>query len=660
MTGKTQAFNNRFFSIAFMIRDSFDEYPPEHHCNPDTNYNGVKRACEMLDKAIAQARLDRPELPKHMPSVHGLGCPPTKPEFAEFIKDRLARGDDLGVFNTSDKYEIAKSLGVDSDSIVTQVGNWEPEEEPWLTWRAVQDGIKVQFRAVLEGDSLIGETCDLGHNWEGHPFFPYYVQVRPDDPRMSAMTNRELRDSRAPLELSWLTRTPWSEYDRMCFQYSFHTGDVQIGGAPRCEAGSIQFWRNEVEQWEKNLEAGLIPYAQISICLEGVNMSRDNELRLFQDLVEYLLDRGWIPVTGREFSEWYSERWPSPETPNQLIVFNDTSRQPDGQYIVPPWVDRPQSTVTSDMGSVLVAETKYFRVIDHQHRMSPFMEVAYELEAPNLYVAGYAGHDSRDRENRDGIHNANTFADGTGFIGDPDSLPVTAATGNALFWGNDPHRGIEAKWDYFACELGVEPDARNRCYSLLIDGKDVQFAAEFDSAKPYGEFFDLIRTDEFVSWKKRIMAQVGGEAIPIVISHHIEGKNHQIEYIDESDKLSNRKLELVFRPHFYQGWLLNQELNVYGYVPGMVDAFEYRVDNETDTIADVDVPQDIENRFLLIYHSDPHHVEMSRMLDIKLPKSAEKVTFVDKAGGWQYVEARVQLTELAPFTLRYKRMDPLG
>lgn len=657
---KASAFNNRFFSIAFMIRDGKGEYPPEHHCNPESNYNGIKRACEVLDKLIAEARAKRPELPQHIPAVHGLGCPPTKPEFAAFIKDRLAKGDDLGIFHTPTKYEIAKSLGVDPDTIVTQVGNWEPEEEPELTWQAVQDGIQVQFRAVMEGDSLIGETCDLGHNWEGRPAFPYYVQVRSENPRMSAMTNRELRDSRAPLELSWLTRTAWSEYDRLCFQHSFHTGDVTIGGCPRCEPGNIWFWKNEIEQWEKNLREGLMPYAQISICLEGINMSRDNELQLFSDLVEYLLDLGWIPVTGKQFYDWYFEQWPSPETPTQLFISDDTTRNPEGKFIVPPWVDRPYSIETVDMGNILIAETKYFRVIDHQHRLSPFMEVGYELETPNLYVAGYAGHDSRDKSIRDDIHNADTFADGTGFVGDPDALPVTAGHGSALFWGNDPHRGIEAKWDHFAEKLGVEPDARNRCYSLLIDGEDVQFPAEFDSANPYGEFFALVRSEEAVSWKKRVQAQVGSEVIPIVISHRIEGKTHQVEYIDESGKLAGRKLELVFRPHFYQGWLLNQELNVFGYISGMSEAFEYRVDNEAEQIVEVAVPKDIERPYLLIYHNDPVRTQMSRILDIELPASADKVVFVDKPLGGQYVEVRVPLTELAPFTMRYKRMDPLG
>jgi len=127
-----------------------------------------------------------------------------------------------------------------------------------------------------------------------------------------------------------------------------------------------------------------------------------------------------------------------------------------------------------DQGQILIAETKHFRVVDHQHRLSPMMEVAYDLEAPNLYAAGYAACNPRAEGTREENQGGNTFTDGTGRVRDTDQLWVTATTGNALFWGNDPHRGMPAKREFLVAKLGVPADAaRNRGYTLLVDGKDI-------------------------------------------------------------------------------------------------------------------------------------------------------------------------------------------
>ena len=87
------------------------------------------------------------------------------------------------------------------------------------------------------------------------------------------------------------------------------------------------------------------------------------------NLAEMLYQRGWQPVTGEQFLSWYSQRWPSPNTPAKIIVFNDTAREPDGKFHRAE-LDKTNVEI-QDMGQILMAETKYFRIMDHQHRLSP-------------------------------------------------------------------------------------------------------------------------------------------------------------------------------------------------------------------------------------------------------------------------------------------------
>ena len=665
---------NKFFSIAWLIRDfpdSTSEYG--NWVNGETNYEGLKRASDIMDKCIAKARKKRPDLPKYMPQSIGLYNIPTKKEYGDLIKDRIAKGSEIGYSNAAidnRKGEIEKYFEMPPNSINAWVGTWEAEEDPWTTKSAVENNINVQFNAVLEGDSIIGETIDLGHNWEGRPFMPYYTQFRPDNPNMSAKTNRELRETNAPLDLFWLTRSPWSEYDRHCFQYSFHLGDVRVGRGKylRCTPDNIWFWRNEIDQWQKNLDKGYTPYSHISVCLEGeltakdvdVNLigkeGRDGNLMMLEKLCDYLLENGWTPVTGTQFYNWYSSKWPCPETPNVALYFNDTSKDPDGKYNTPQWAT-PEAE-SEDMGNIFIAETKYFRIIDHQHRLSPFMEVAYELETPNLFAAKYAGHDARTGD-IGSLHGGSTFADGTGFIGDPKQLAVTAATGNALFWGNDPHRNVLVKWDVMAKKLGVEPLTKYRCYSVAIDGKDIQFPDVWDGKSPYGEIFDIVRNDKTVSWKKRITFNLDGKPTQLVITHRLIGKEHKIGFIDEKGALDGRKIELVFRPFFYPGWLLDQENLVYGKAPGINTPFSYKTDNPSDIKYKVNLKKKYGNKFS-IYHDNPDVPEMGRSVEITLPTWATAVTFVDTAGSNQFVEARVDMSRLAgEISLRYKRLKPL-
>jgi hypothetical protein len=493
------------------------------------------------------------------------------------------------------------------------------------------------------------------------------VQVRPDQPWLSSVTNRELREKNAPLDLFWLTRTPWSDYDRYCFGYSFHLGDVLGAKEPRVRPGNIWFWKNEISQWEANLKAGHIPYAHLSVCMECCMTAPElpypsyqppERWRMIGELADELLQRGWKPVTGEAFRSWYAHRWPSPESPAQVLVFNDTSRDPEGKYFT------VEGEATQDMGQILIAETKYFRIVDHQHRLSPFHEIAYELECPNLYPAGYAARDIRTEEERkEPNHLSKTWTDGKGTVGGPNPLRTSATTGNALFWGNDPHRGVPSKWEALAPGLGVPADApKNRGYTLLVNGKDVQFPEKLDLEKPYGEFFDVRRTEDSVDWKKRVRFQHNGKDVSLVIAHRIEGKQHHVDFQDETGALQGAKLELAFRPFFYPAWLKDQERMVYATTSGMTgEAFAYQTDNAED----IDRRQPLDSPlvtapFLKIYHCDPARLEMARMVDISLPPGKTKaVSFLDPKGSWIWTEARAELDSLAGFTLRYRRLDGL-
>ncbi|MBO4548953.1 MAG: hypothetical protein J5758_07035, partial [Abditibacteriota bacterium] len=398
---------DKYFSVAWLIRDfPGNDAPPGHWINSETNYKGLTNADQIFTECLERARKDRPDLPRYMPQTIGLYNAPTTEKYGNIIRRMLRRGNcELGVANAIPDQRIKEISDYFDGFPVTANLNWELEEKPEFTKYFAGFGVKTQFNAVLEGDSLIGETIDLGHNWEGRPFMPYYTQMRSEDPQKSCKTNRELRETDAPLDLFWLTRSPWSEYDRYCFQYSTHPGDVLVGPGSRKRAypDNIWYWENEIKEWENNLEKGYIPYAHISIALEGEliadPMSDTDDRRIKQailkDLVDLLLSRGWKPVASLDFLKWYSEKWPCPEAPNSVIYFNDTAREPDGRYFTPAWSYVTEDRETSDMGHIFIAETKYFRVCEHQHRLSPFMETAYELECPNLYAQKHAGHDPR-------------------------------------------------------------------------------------------------------------------------------------------------------------------------------------------------------------------------------------------------------------------------
>ena len=652
----------RFFSMVLFVMVD-ESQPRDHWANADLNFSGLKNGCEMLDASISKA-LGKPSV---FPVVIVLIDLPKKPEVIEFLKKRVAAGNQIGVQEPDKRAAVANALGISPDELTVQAVNWNHGEKPERTMLEVQSGLRTKFDAVLEGDSLIGETIDLGHNWEGRPFFPYYVQMRPDQPWLSAMTNRELREKNAPLDLLWLTRTPWSDYDRLCFTYSFHLSDSQIWKQPRIRPGDIWFWKNEIRQWEANLASGNIPFAHLSIGHECCNVApeyrtehqAEGQSKMLGELADKLLQNGWKPVTGEQFRTWYASNWPSPEAPAQVLLFNDTSRNPEGKYFT------VQGEETQDMGNILIAETKYFRVVDHQHRLSPFHEIAYELESPNLMAASYAAHDIRtEAERTEENHMARLWTDGTGQVGDPRQIRTSSTTGNALFWGDDPHRGIPSKWETLAPSLGVPADApKNRGYTLIVDGRDVQFPEKLDLAKPYGEFFDVQRTDDSVSWKKRVRFQHNGKEVSLVIAHRLHGKEHTVDLKDETNALNGAKLELAFRPHFYQAWLKDQERMVYGTTSGMkAEAFAYKTDNADDVEKRIELDSPLVTApFLKLYHCDPTRLEMARMVDISLPAGKTKaIRFIDQKGSWIWTEARVELDSLAGFTLRYRRLDGLG
>jgi len=648
----------RFFSMVFLAMMD-DASPRESWTNTDLNLSGLKTGCEMLDASLSKS-LGKPSV---FPVVIIICSIPQKPEVIEFIKMRHRLGNQIGVNSHHARLPLAQALDIPPSEITVQGSNWGEEQLPERTMNEVSAGIHSKFDGIFEGDSLVGESINLGHNWEGRPFFPYYVQVRPDQPGLSAVTNRELREQNAPLDLLWITPSPWTNYDRLSFHYSFHLSCAQQGKAPRIETGNIWFWKNELREWEKNQDAGNIPFAHLSIAHACNNTAPEHisrtKFQVLGELADELLQNGWKPVTGEQFRTWYATRWPAPETPPQVLLFADTARTPEGNYLT---VDGEE---TQDMGNILLAETKYFRVVDHQHRLSPVHEVAYELESPHLMAASYAGHDSRTEAERTGVSPPpKIWSDGTGSVGALDQSRTSSLTGNALFWGDDPHRGIPSKWETLAPSLGVPADApKNRGYTLIVDGRDVQFPEKLDLAKPYGEFFDIQRTEDSVSWKKRVCFQHNGKDVSLVIAHRLHGKEHTVDLQDETGALAGAKLELAFRPHFYQAWLKDQERMVYGTTSGMkAEAFSYQTDNAEDIEKRVELDSSLVTApFLKLYHCDPARLEMARMVDISLPAGAAKaVRFIDPKGSWIWTEARVELDSLAGFTLRYRRLNGLA
>ncbi len=647
----------RFFSMVFLAMMD-DSLPRGNWANTDLNFSGLKTGCEMLDGSLSKF-LGKPSV---FPVVIILGSVPQKPEVIDFLQTRIAAGNQIGVNSYHTRPLLAQALGIPESEISVQGSNWDHEQLPERTKNEVSAGILTKFDAVFEGDSLVGESINLGHNWEGRPFFPYYVQVRPDQPGNSAVTNRELRERNAPLDLLWTTPSPWTSWDRFSFHYSFHLSCAQQGSVPRIATGNIWFWKNELRQWEANLDAGNIPFANLSIAHACNNVAPEHisrtKFQVLGELTDELLQNGWKPVTGEQFRAWYASRWPAPETPSQVLLFADTSRTPEGKFLT---VDGEE---TQNMGNILVAETKYFRVVDHQHRLSPLQEIAYELESPHLMSAGYAGHDSRTEAERTGANPPpKIWSDGTGSVDAPDQSRTSSATGNALFWGEDPHRGIPSKWEALAPALGVPAEApESRGYTLLVDGRDLLFPEKLDLAKPYGEFFDIRRTEDSVSWKKRVRFQHNGKNVSLVIAHRLHGKEHTVDLLDETGALAGAKLELAFRPHFYQAWLKDQERMVYGTTSGMkAEAFRYQIDNADDIEKRVELDSPLVTApFLKLYHCDPARLEMARMVDISLPAgNAKAVRFLDEKGSWIWTEARVELQKLDCFTLRYRRLDGL-
>ena len=635
-----------------------DSLPRDHWANTDLNFSGLRTGCEMLDASLSKS-LGKPSVFPIVIIVSGI---PKKTEVVEFLKMRHRAGNQLGVNSHQARLPMAQALGISTSEITVQGSNWENEQLPERTMNEVSSGILTKFDAIFEGDSLVGESINLGHNWEGRPFFPYYVQMRPDQPWLSATTNRELREGNAPLDLLWITPSPWTDYDRLSFHYAFHLSCAQAGKAPRIQTGNIWFWKNELRQWEKNLDAGNIPYAHLSIAHACNNVAPEHisptKFRVLGELADELLQNGWKPVTGEQFRSWYASRWPAPEAPAQVLLFADTSRTPEGEYFT---VDGEE---TQDMGNILIAETKYFRVVDHQHRLSPFQEIAYELESPHLMAAGYAGHDSRTEAERTGVNQPpKIWSDGTGSVGAPDQARTSSTTGNTLFRGDDPHRGIPSKWETLAPSLGIPADApKNRGYTLIVDGRDVQFPEKLDLANPYGEFFDVERKDDTVSWKKRVHFQHKGKKVSLVIAHLLLGKEHTVDLKDETGALNGAKLELAFRPHFYQAWLKDQERMVYGTTSGMkAEAFSYQTDNADDIEKRIELDSPLVTApFLKLYHCDPTRLEMARMLDISLlAGKAKAVRFIDPKGSWIWTEARAELNCLVGFTLRYRRLNRL-
>jgi hypothetical protein len=289
------------------------------------------------------------------------------------------------------------------------------------------------------------------------------------------------------------------------------------------------WWRVELLEYERNLEAGCTPFLYLNSASEGnvftpggawtPFLDPDEALVCALDLVDLLLARGWQLVTVREFVDWFEARWPCPEAPSMVFLMNDTlanRRDRDGLVI-------------AGHGRLLHAETQRFQVTDHENRMSPTLVVAYDLRTPNLLRGGYTFADP-DRwtaeESRDG-HYAST-------------------TGNALFWTADEPLLDAHGEPYFAPSKPLE--CRDRTFTLYLG----------DAWEPYqlvpGRIFGVGREGDAVHWSKEMASPVAGTDIRLVYHHTLAGAEHRVRIEVLGRDAVGREVRFRLCPFFHQGW----------------------------------------------------------------------------------------------------------
>ncbi|MBQ9358331.1 MAG: hypothetical protein IJT95_02170 [Abditibacteriota bacterium] len=512
------------------------------------------------------------------------------PESRDFWRQLYDDGHEIGCERAEQTDRIAAWLGIPAEEMTTVgadlFGDCDPEKEVLQNAK----GITAEVNSCVEGNSL-AEFWDIPHNWEGCPIMPYYVQWDPQNPLATARVNRELDRSSAVLELSWGTRTPWHNYDRFPIPQCWHVGEPSKPGQWR--VGQLVrkdtlggWWNAECRQLEKNLEAGRVPFLYLSVTIESCWFAPevqsgavwDECLSNGLDLADMFLRRGWKIKTCRDFTRWYSEKWPCPEAPAMIFLLEDTLANRE---------DR-DGLVIEGNGHLVHAETKYFQITDSDNRLAPELVIAYACRTPNLLRGGY------------------TFADPAKYPGpEVKTGHYASTTGNAIFWSpSRPLTDLKGH-EYFPAYKAEECRERAFTFYLGDDYRDYMFAP--------GEFSRVRRiSDDEVTWTKEQLSPAPGTDIRLKYEHTVKGPKHIITVSAEGDDAEGLPARFRLCPYFHQGWDMadpdtpegvpdprtaGQERNVFASLGGETFAWsEQNAETVTRTFAPGKIRLDIYNR----------------------------------------------------------------
>lgn len=573
-----------------------------------------------------------------------LDIPGQKETYQRLYRD----GNEIGVWYEWMRLKAANWLGIPESKITTSgfqlFGDPDMDEQA----RETEAGFRASANVCIEGDSFKEEFWDVPHNWEGAPWFPYWTQWDSKRPTSTARVNRELDKTHAMLELQWATRTMWETYDRICLPQNFHFGEPlkkeQWPFSPLVKRGDLSWWRDEINQYEKNLDAGRTPFLYINTGSESniftpngawaSFLDSDEALDCALDFIQMLLDKGWHLITVSDFVGYYQSRWPCPEAPSSVFLLEDT---------LAGHKDRNGLTVPSH-GRLLRTETKHFQITDHENGMSPEMIVAYDLRTPNLLRGGY------------------TFGDPEVWSVGANKAQYASTTGNALFW-SPTEALVNAKGEPYYHSNKPE-DAKDRTYTLYLgdDWKPYQFTP--------GKVSDVKRDGSVIRWSKTMKSPIAGTDIRIRYNHILDGSNHKITIDVLGDDAVGMPVRFRVSPYFHQGWdndyikagnarnpripdplKAGQERNVFAKTGDT--EFEY---SESNVVPGRKImPLQNGNASLSMYnrnpgkdHSDPEwtiddNPDMNRGFTLSFDGTGSSVELIDPPGPNHYVTAVINL-----------------
>ncbi len=531
----------------------------------DRDIVGLKRFCEGLKQRGVW------DLAHLTVLLHADKARWNDPGQKRFFRGLLNQGHEIGVWFAGMRPAIARWLDI-PEAQITACGfqlfsDTDLEEQA----RLVQAGFLTGANACIEGDSHKEELWDIPHNWEGAPCLPYWVQWDADQPESACRVGRELTKRNAVLELQWATRTLWHNIDRICLPQCFHFGEpakhTQWIQGPLVRKGDIRWWQDELCAYEENVRTGRAPFAYINTASEAnvftpggpwaAMLDVDTALQCALDLVEWMIGRGWRMLTCREFYNWFTRSWPCPSAPSAAFLMPDTLGGRRDQ----------RGTMIPHKGRMLHAETRYYQVIDHEHRLGPELVIAYGLQTPNLLRAGY------------------TFGDPAIYGPGQNRAQYGSTTGNAIFWSPSEPLTDGNGTPYYTVNKPAE--ARDRTITLYLG----------DDWRPY-QFCDAAiervrRSGETLSWTKRMRVPVTGSDIRVAWHHRLQGPEHRIRITVSGKDAIGQPVHLRLCPYFHQGWdshygdqsgvrtvpreQAGQERHVFAHAHGT--EFEWRTDN---------------------------------------------------------------------------------